>query len=278
MTADLAASTLAFEELRAGDLGVRLARDDDEVDASQALRYRVFYDEMGAVPDAEAARSGRDSDAYDTVADHLLVLDHSQGDGAKAVVGTYRLIRAPAAAKVGHFYSAAEYDIAPILAFQGEVLELGRSCVDPAHRSRNVMQLLWSGIAAYVHLHSIDLMFGCASLPGTDPDAMAVALTYLHHHHLAPADIRPRALADRYVAMDRMDPASIDPRRALASLPPLVKGYLRLGGFVGDGAVIDRPFNTTDVAVVVKTDLVTEKYVKHYDRGARDQDRGARGA
>ena len=112
-------------------------------------------------------------------------------------------------------------------------------------------------------------MFGCASLPGTDPDAMAVALTYLYHHHLAPADIRPRALADRYVAMDRMDPASIDPRRALASLPPLVKGYLRLGGFVGDGAVIDRPFNTIDVAVVVKTDLVTEKYVKHYDRGSR---------
>ena len=269
MTADLAASTLAFEELRAGDLGVRLARDDDEVDASQALRYRVFYDEMGAVPDAAAARSGRDRDAYDAVADHLLVLDHSQGDGAKAVVGTYRLIRRPAAAAVGHFYSAAEYDIAPILAFPGELLELGRSCVDPAHRSRNVMQLLWSGIAAYVHLHSIDLMFGCASLPGTDPDAMAVALTYLYHHHLAPADIRPRALADRYVAMDRMDPASIDPRRALASLPPLVKGYLRLGGFVGDGAVIDRPFNTIDVAVVVKTDLVTEKYVKHYDRGSR---------
>ena len=268
---------LDFEELRAGDLGVRLARDADEIDASQALRYRVFYDEMGAVPDAESARSNRDKDAYDAVADHLLVLDHSLGEGTKAVVGTYRLIRAPAAARIGHFYSAAEYDIAPILAFRGEVLELGRSCVDPAHRNRNVMQLLWSGIAAYVHLHGIDLMFGCASLPGTDPDSMAVALTYLYHHHLAPPEIRPRALPDRYVAMNRMDPAGIDPRRALASLPPLVKGYLRLGGFVGDGAVIDRPFNTTDVAVVVKTDLVTEKYVKHYDRGARDQDRGARG-
>ncbi len=259
--------TDGFAEVMAGHLGVRLAISAAEIAASQALRFRVFYDEMGAVPDAETARNGRDADAYDGVADHLLVLDHRMGDGARAVVGTYRLIRAPAAAKVGRFYSADEYDIAPILRFRGEILELGRSCVDPAHRNRNVMQLLWRGIAAYVHLHRIDLMFGCASLPGTDPDALATDLTYLQAHHLAPADIRPRALPGRYVAMNRLDPASIDPRRALANLPPLIKGYLRLGGFVGDGAVIDRQFNTTDVAVVVKTDLVTEKYVKHYERG-----------
>ena len=258
-----------FAEIVAGDLGVRLARTDAEVDASQALRYRVFYEEMGAQPDADTARLGRDADAYDAVADHLLVLDHRRGDGAEAVVGTYRLIRAQAAAQIGRFYSASEYDISKILAFPGEILELGRSCVDPLHRNRNVMQLLWSGIAAYVALHKIDLMFGCASLHGTDPDALATHLTYLTTHHLAPADICPRALPEHYVAMNRLDPASIDPRRALAALPPLVKGYLRLGGFVGDGAVIDRQFNTTDVAVVVKTDLITEKYVKHFDRGAR---------
>jgi putative hemolysin len=149
-------------------------------------------------------------------------------------------------------------------------MELGRSCVHPDYRGRAAMQLLWRGIAAYVFLHRIDLMFGCASLPGTDPDAVAAELTYLHAYHLAPPEVRPRALPHRYVDMRRLDPATLDPRRVLARLPPLVKGYLRLGGFVGDGAVIDAQFNTIDVAVVVKTDLVAKKYSRHYERQSRD--------
>jgi putative hemolysin len=132
------------------------------------------------------------------------------------------------------------------------------------------MQLLWRGIAAYVFQNRIDLMFGCASLPGTDPDALAVELTYLYYHHLAPPEIRPRALPNRYIEMRRLDPEEVNPRTALSQLPPLIKGYLRLGGFVGDGAVIDAQFNTTDVAVVVQTDLVTEKYYRHYERQARE--------
>jgi putative hemolysin len=132
------------------------------------------------------------------------------------------------------------------------------------------MQLLWRGVAAYVFQHRIDIMFGCASLPGTDPDALAAELTYLYYHHLAPPALRPVAVAGRYVDMRRLAPDSIDARRVLVRLPPLIKGYLRLGGFVGDGAVIDRPFNTTDVAVVVKTDLVTDRYYRHYERQLRD--------
>ncbi len=132
------------------------------------------------------------------------------------------------------------------------------------------MQLLWRGIAAYVFLHKIELMFGCASLPGTDPDALALELTYLYYNHLAPASIRPRALPHRYIEMRRLDREEIDARAALNRLPPLIKGYLRLGGFVGDGAVIDPQFNTTDVAVVVQTDLVTDKYYRHYERHTRE--------
>ncbi len=259
-----------FGELRGGNLGVRIATSPAEIDAVQALRYRVFYTEMGAVPGAEAARTERDRDRFDEVADHLLVVDHEIGAGPEGVVGTYRLIRQPAAARMGGFYSADEYDIAPLTEFPGHVLELGRSCVDAAYRGRVAMQLLWRGIAAYVFLHRIDLMFGCASLPGTDPDALADELTYLYHNHLAPPALRPRALPHRYVEMRRRDPAALDVRRTAASLPPLIKGYLRLGGFVGDGAVIDRQFNTTDVAVVVKTDLVTDKYYRHYERQVRD--------
>lgn len=255
-----------FEELRARNLGVRLAGTQAEIDAGLALRFRVFYEEMGARPDAATAAARRDSDAFDAVADHLLVLDHDLGDGPAAVVGTYRLIRREAAERIGRFYSAEEYDIAPLLAYPGRLLELGRSCVHEAYRSRGTLQLLWRGIAAYVFQHRVDLMFGCASLPGTDLDALAPALAFLHHHHLAPPPLRPRALPHRHVPMDRSGPEGIDLRAALAGLPPLLKGYLRLGGFVGDGAVLDPQFNTTDVCIVVKTDLVTEKYYRHYER------------
>ena len=178
--------------------------------------------------------------------------------GAEGVVGTYRLIRREAAAKIGQFYSADEYDIGNIERIPAGFMELGRSCVDAGYRNRAVMQLLWGGIAAYVFHYKIDLMFGCASLPRIDPDALAAELSYLYYYHLAPPALRPRALPHRYIEMRRLDRDEIDPKRALASLPPLIKGYLRLGGFVGDGAVIDAQFNTTDVAVVVKTDMVTD--------------------
>jgi len=192
------------------------------------------------------------------------------GSGAEAIVGTYRLIRREAAQRCGAFYSAAEYDIAQLISYRGEILELGRSCVDIGYRTRPAMSLLWSGIAAYVFHHDIALMFGCASLPGTDPDALAAQLSYLHYHHMAPPRLRPRALDHRYVEMRRLAADAFDPVRTLGALPPLIKGYLRLGGFVGDGAVIDEQFNTIDVCVVVKTDLVTEKYSRHYERRSKD--------
>lgn len=261
---------MPFPELRAGNLGVRIARTADEIDAVQSLRYRVFYGEMGARADTPTRESERDRDAFDPVADHLLVVDHAIGPGAEGVVATYRLIRREAANRLGQFYSEDEYDIAKLAAFSGQIMELGRSCVAADYRGRATMQLLWRGIAAYVFHHRIDLMFGCASLPGIDPDALEIELSYLYYNHLAPPAIRPRALPHRYVEMRRADPDSFDARRALARLPPLIKGYLRLGGFVGDGAVIDPQFNTTDVAVIVKTDLVTDKYYRHYERQLRD--------
>jgi putative hemolysin len=259
-----------FAELRSGKLGVRVAKTAAEIDAAQALRWRVFYEEMGATPTETACALGRDVDAFDAVADHLLVVDHAIGAGPEGVVGTYRLIQQDAAETIGRFYSDEEYDLAPLVAFPGKLLELGRSCVAPSYRGRAVMQLLWRGIAAYVYYHHIDLMFGCASLPSTNPDEWAAELTYLHHNHLAPPALRPRALPERYVDMCRMDPEDLDARRAAAGLPPLIKGYLRLGGFVGDGAVIDHAFNTTDIAIVVKSDLITDRYYRHYERQLRD--------
>ena len=250
--------------VNAGNLVVRLADSQEEVEAALELRYRVFYQEMAAKPSPEMAARGHDFDAYDEIADHLLVIDHSVGRGARGVVGTYRLIRRPAAERLGRFYSADEFDIAKLLTFPGEILELGRSCVGSEYRTGRTMQLLWRGITAYIVQHDIELMFGCASLPGTDPDQLALPLSYLHHHHMAPPALRPRALTHRRVEMDRLPPDAIDEKLAVARVPPLIKGYLRLGGFVGEGAVIDFQFATTDVCVVVKTDLITQRYYRYY--------------
>ena len=253
-------------EAASSRLEVRLAATEEEIAAAQALRYRVFYEEMGAKPTPEMAARRSDFDDFDSVCDHLLVLDPARGRGGKAVVGTYRLIRREVGEKFGRFYTAGEYDITKLLDKGGRFMELGRSCVDADYRTGATMQVMWAGIASYVWDRGVDLMFGCASLPGTDPEALAVQLSYLYHYHLAPAEMCPRALPELFVDMNLLPKEELNPRRALASLPPLVKGYLRLGGFVGDGAVIDHQFNTTDVCVMVKTELVTDKYAKHYDR------------
>jgi putative hemolysin len=266
------ASSAEIVKVVAGDFEVRLAESAAEIDAAQALRYRVFYEEMKARPTPEMAARRRDFDAFDEVCDHLLVLDRRRGDGPEGIVGTFRLIRRSAAAKTGRFYSAAEYDIQPIIDYPGEVLEVGRTCIEKDARNTSTMQMLWRGTALYSLHYDIQVMFGCPSLPGTDPSQHELSLSYLYHHHLAPPEIRVRALANRYVKMDVLKPGSYDPRKALTRLPPLIKGYLRLGGFVGEGAVIDPQFNTTDVFIIVKTELVTEKYIRHYERGMREQD------
>ena len=243
----------------AGNLEVRLARSPADVDAVQALRYRVFYEEMAADPSSEMAARERDFDRFDAYSDHLMVIDHERG-AADKVVGTYRLLRRSVADAHGGFYSSWEYDIDTIVAQPGEILELSRSCVDSAYRNGTTMTLLWRGNAAYVLHYDVPIMFGCASFPGTDPQEHAQPLSYLYHNHLAPQALRPRARDEHYVNMDLIPKEELDRRAALRAVPPLIKGYLRLNGFVGDGGVIDRQWGSVDVSIVVKTDLVTQRY------------------
>jgi putative hemolysin len=249
---------------RLKNLELRLATTAAEIDAAQALRYRVFYGEMGARGSLETHLAERDVDRFDAFADHLVVVDLDRGScPASSVVGCYRLLRESAAMAAGGFYTAAEFDLGAIR-MAGHKLELGRSCIDRNYRSGTVMQLLWRGIADYLEMHDITLMFGCASLPGDDPDAVALPLAYLHHNHLAPEGLRPRALPHRYVAADRLEAHEIDAKAAIRALPPLLKGYLRLGGMIGDGAVIDRDFNTVDVCLVLPTERVQTRYQRHF--------------
>lgn len=250
----------------ADKISVRLARSAAEVEAAQRLRYTVFYEEYKAVADAEAAAMKMDVDEYDAVTDHLVVIDENLPPGKSQIIGTYRLLRREVADRFGRFYTSGEYDISPLLDSGAELLELGRSCVLPPYRTRPVLQKLWQGIAHYVAEHRIGLMFGCASLHGTQIDALKPQLAYLHHYHLATPELRPRALASRYINMNVIPKEDINAKEVFVSLPPLIKGYMRLGASIGDGAVIDHQFNTTDVCIVMPTHLVTEKYLKHYQR------------
>jgi len=217
------------------------------------------------------AAKRRDFDSFDPYCDHLIIIDHDKGEGADGIVATYRLMRREQQRRRGQYYSIDEYDITPLVNYPGEILELGRSCVDPAYRTKAAMGLLWKGIADYILHYNIGVLFGCASFPGTDPDAHKVALSYLYHRHLAPPEYRARALPERYVPMDIVPLDQIDEKRAFLSLPPLIKGYLRLGGFVGDGAVVDPQFGTVDISVVVVHDLIKGKYTRHYREQPADK-------
>jgi putative hemolysin len=250
-----------------GSLEVRLAQSSEEVEAAQRLRYRVFYEEMSAIPSILMRAQRRDFDKYDDFCDHVLVIDRQAEDenGRPSVVGTYRLLRGEVAAMHGGYYTSAEYDLSTMHHANPtgtRFLELGRSCVLKSYRSKGTtMQLLWKGIAAYNLHHSIDLMFGCGSLPGTDPEALALQLSYLHHFHRAPEGHRVRARPELYVEMNRMPKEEIEPRQAIRSLPPLIKGYLRAGSFIGDGAVVDKQFNTTDVLIYFPVSRISDRFM-----------------
>jgi putative hemolysin len=260
---------------RLGNLEVRLATTPREVKMAQKLRYRVFYDEMSAVASKRLRHAKRDADRFDEICDHLLVIDNSEPPrglmrSRPNIVGTYRLLRQEVADQNGGFYTQGEYDIEPLIAANPHLrfLELGRSCVLKPYRDKRTVELLWHGIWSYVLAHGIDVMVGCASLAGTDPDRLALPLTFLQRMAKAPEEWHVRAHDHLRVEMDRMEGAEIDMKAAMRALPPLIKGYLRLGGHIGDGAVIDHDFGTTDVLIVLPVCNINPRYVAHYGADA----------
>ena len=260
---------------RVKSLEARLARTPLEVRYAQKLRYHVFYEEMQAVPNAKARLARRDADPFDAICDHLLVLDHSVTQiGGLArwrrnprVVGTYRLLRQSVAARHGGFYTQSEFDIAPLVAAHRDLrfLELGRSCVLKPYRTRPTVELLWQAIWSYAYRHNVDVMIGCASIAGTDPKELAVPLSFLHHFALAPPEWRAKAQPDRHIDMNILPKDEIDPKEALRALPPLIRGYLRLGAHIGEGAVIDHQFGTTDVLIILPFARIDKRYSTHFE-------------
>lgn len=245
---------------------IRLAASPDDLRAVQALRYRVFVQELGATGPQVSHAEGLEADEFDAVFDHLLLIDRARKDSP--VVGAYRLLRADQLPARGRFYSEAEFDLAPLRATGRRLMELGRSCVHPDYRGGAAMLHLWNGLADYVLRHGVEVMFGPASLHGTDLAALAQPLAYLHHYHLAPPAYRVTARPAQGAAMDGIAIDAIDRKAALAGIPNLLKAYLRLGGFVGQGAWVDHAFNTTDVCLVMDTAHMSARHREFYVRKA----------
>ncbi len=260
---------------RMGSLEARLARGKKEIRKAQRLRYEVFYREGGAIPDARTAFTRRDADKFDKYCDHLIVIDHDwktkNGRTKPKIVGAYRLLRGDMAQKAGGFYSAGEYDIAPLLARHAgkRILELGRSCVLESHRSKRAIELLWRGLLAYIRAHRIDVLIGCASFPGVSPRVHAESLSYLAHYAGAEGEWRVKAHSDLYLPMAMVSKEQLDEKSAREALSPLIKGYLRLGARFGDGAVVDIKFNTTDVFVVMPVDRIGARYIDYFSAPER---------
>ena len=254
---------------RLGSLEARLARTPKDIKRAQRLRYDVFYKDGAAIAAAATLLARRDKDAFDKVCDHLLVIDHAARTtlGRKPpIVGTCRLLGQDIAAQCGGFYTDNEFDIGGLVErHEGlRFLELGRSCVLPPYRNKRTVELLWHGIWSYVRQRRFDVMIGCGSLEGADPNRLAQQLSFLHHYARAPEEWRAGPHASRRVDMNRMSKDAIDPKATLRELPPLIKGYLRVGAFIGDGAVIDYQFGTTDVLIILPVSAINARYIGHF--------------
>lgn len=248
-------------------LELRLALTDRDLRAAQRLRYKVFVVELGGDGPLVDHETQLEQDEFDRICDHLILIDpRRNAEALEDVVGVYRLLPGDRVTGTGKFYSETEYDLSALKSSGRRLLELGRSCVHVDYRGSAAMYHLWSGLSDYVAENGIEILFGVASFHGTDTAALAQPMAYLHHHHMAPKALRVRARPDCFQAMDVLPIDKIDRSLAMAGTPALIKAYLRLGGFVGEGAWIDHSFNTTDVCLVMDTDQMSAKHREFYAR------------
>jgi putative hemolysin len=247
------------------NLDLKIADCEIEIAAAQRLRYRVFVQEMGAKSSAQNHKLGQECDKFDPFFDHLILKDTTK-DEHDNVIGVYRLLRGDVARNGIGFYSASEFDLSNLLSSKRRVMELGRSCIDPKHRRGIALHLMWTGLAKYVQDFDIEVLFGAASFSGIDADPFKHALSYLHVNHLAPEDLRVFSQTENSLDMDVLPQGQVDKLTALRQMPPLIKAYLRLGGFVGQGAFVDHNFNTIDVCLLMDTQRMSGKYKAKYEK------------
>ena len=253
----------------APEFELRLAAGEADLRAAQRLRYEVFVAELGGDGALVDHAARLEADAWDAHCDHLLLIDHARAtdlpaSGGGAVVGVYRLLPGDRAERAGGFYTEGEYDLTPLKSSGRRLLELGRSCLAADYRGGMAMFHLWGALWDYVEDRGVELLFGTASFHGTDVASLAAPLSLLHHAHLAPEALRPAVLPLHGQAMDLIPEAEINRPEAMRGVPALIKAYLRLGGWVGQGAFLDHAFNTTDVCLVLDTTQVSPRQVVIY--------------
>jgi len=249
---------------------IRLAQSDRDLMSAQRLRYAVFIEELGGDGPLVDHQARLEKDAFDPYYDHLLLVDHHREAGElDYVVGVYRLMLSEGAEKLGRFYSEDEYDLTPLRNSGRRLLELGRSCLHRDYRGGTAMYHLWNGLGEYVLKNRVEILFGVASFHGTDIDAIREPLSYLHYNHLAPKELRVRAQEPHFQSMDLMPADTVERRRAMVAIPALIKAYLRMGGFVGEGAYVDHEFNTTDVFLMMDTARLNPRQRALYVGGGR---------
>ncbi|AJE47029.1 GNAT family N-acetyltransferase [Celeribacter indicus] len=248
---------------------LKFAETEAELRAAQRLRYRVFVEELGSDGEMVDHAAQLEADRFDPAYRHLMLVDPARSaDPLDTCVAVYRLLSQDKAEALGGFYSEGEYDLTPLKRSGKRLLELGRSCVAKDYRGGPALFQMWAGLARYVIEERYDVLFGTASFFGADVARHAEALSLLHHRHLAPEALRARALPQHFQRMDLVPEAEIDRRRAMLAIPPLIKAYLRLGGTVGEGAYVDRAFNTVDVLLILDTAQISPRQRALYTQEA----------
>lgn len=237
---------------KAGPYQVRFAKDETEVRAAQALRYRVFYNEKQGNPSAEMVEAERDIDQWDESGFHVIVLD-TRAEEQPKVVGTLRLFFNECLKPDQHFYTEETFDLSKLHNYYGRSLELSRFCIDPDGRGGAILMLIWKYAMSFLQDNQIDVMFGCASFSGTDVDTHVPILNYLYQHHLAPEALRPKPKVNDYIDLNKMYEPDAAWSEAQKSVPTLLRGYLKLGAKISDAAIIDHAFNTVYVSIYVET-------------------------
>ncbi len=255
-----------FSKIDVDNFVIKIAEKKSELKKAQALRYSVFYKEKKAIPTISKKILRLDYDKVDNFADHLIVIDKNKKSIKNKIVGTYRLVRGDIATHSGGFYTSSEFDLSKILNSykHNQILELGRSCVHQDYRNGTIMNLLWKAIAEYVKLYDIKILLGCASFNGTNVMKYTNELSYLRKNFSLPDEMSVKSLDTKiYPAYTKIN-SNINDLRTFVKLPPLIKGYLRIGGKVSNDYFVDYKFNTIDVCVIVNTNNIDKKYKRKY--------------
>jgi len=233
-----------------------LADDHDQVVAAQRLRHQVFAGELGAT--LRTATADRDVDEFDDHCDHLIVREDRTG----VVVGTYRLLPPERAARLGRRYSDTEFDTRALRPLGDHLVEVGRSCVHADHRSGAVINLIWAGLVRYLHLRNLSWLGGCASVPVSDGGVTAAGVwRQVRDRHLAPPALRVRPWRPWLAEQGRVADAALSSR---VVMPPLLRGYLRLGAWVGGEPAYDPDFQVADLYVLLSMDRMDRRYLRHF--------------